>query len=207
MNELVAWATARVHFYFDDATSTKKRNLRWLLSTPADETHINSRGRWSGFRLISLDDAPKCYTHFDVRFAKKFVIDPHQKSKKAAQQLFTSAARGSLGARSSCDCGVPLAKGNKLNRISRPDLANHDLLSIALLQNLENLMKNVDRPTKERVRAWLQERRQGHPMLPDLAQIRNELGWQLECIAYTHDEAQKLAPMPELLQSFPVPQD
>ncbi|MES2262696.1 MAG: hypothetical protein V4724_29590 [Pseudomonadota bacterium] len=40
-------------------------------------------------------------------------------------------------------------------------------------------MDIVNRPTKEQVRAWLLERRQGQAELPDREQIRRELGWEL----------------------------
>jgi hypothetical protein len=40
-------------------------------------------------------------------------------------------------------------------------------------------MKTVNRPTKEQVRVWLQERRQGRAQLPGREQIRRELGWEL----------------------------
>lgn len=43
-------------------------------------------------------------------------------------------------------------------------------------------MDTMHRPTKEQVRQWLQERRQGNAALPDREQIRRQLGWELICV-------------------------
>jgi hypothetical protein len=38
-------------------------------------------------------------------------------------------------------------------------------------------MNKLTHPTKEQVRDWMEHRQAGHRPLPDIKQIRRELGW------------------------------
>jgi hypothetical protein len=48
-----------------------------------------------------------------------------------------------------------------------------------MTQDMEHLMEKITQPTKEAVRDWLTNRRLNHDPLPDIGQIRLELGWRL----------------------------
>jgi L-amino acid N-acyltransferase YncA len=41
----------------------------------------------------------------------------------------------------------------------------------------EVIMKLIKRPTKEQIREWLAKRRRKHAPVPDIEQIRRQLGW------------------------------
>ena len=55
-------------------------------------------------------------------------------------------------------------------------------------------MDSINRPTKEQVRSWLAQRRQGSQPLPDFEQIRRQLGWDYcgpDMCLPTHPEPQE----------------
>jgi hypothetical protein len=43
-------------------------------------------------------------------------------------------------------------------------------------------MTKSNHPTKEQVRDWIKHRHAGHHPLPDIKQIRRELGWEFHKI-------------------------
>lgn len=49
-------------------------------------------------------------------------------------------------------------------------------------------MKHIKQPTKEQVRDWLAKRRNNFSPIPDIEQIRQELGWKIDSPAKQHYE-------------------
>jgi glutathione-independent formaldehyde dehydrogenase len=72
---------AKSHVFYTGQCPVKQYNRQLMMAILHDKAHI---AQAVNATVISLDDAPRGYAEFDQGAAKKFVIDPHNVTGKAA---------------------------------------------------------------------------------------------------------------------------
>lgn len=64
-----------------------------------------------------------------------------------------------------------------------PDKPNKQFNYLPIFKSVMKQASTTGRPGKEHVRKWLDERRRSQEPLPDIEQLRRQLGWELDAPA------------------------